>query len=500
MKSIARSTVVPAVWAGLPLLCVAALLRSIGVTSRWLWLDELMTANWSVHGVWSALVNVVRFDVHPPLYYLQLSLWALLGHSDLWLMANAILWSSAAVLFLTYTAAQIYDLRTGLYSGILLAVSPAALAYADQVRMYNFVMFLLIGVWYAQERWLRGNGGRWRSMWLAVSQLAVIYSHGAGVVMISGCVLYGAARVFVSRQRSLIVRWLVIECVVGFLAIPAAAIAILRGVSHPSVPRLADFAATWEFLTAGTSGANGGPWAAALAAALFAGIGVLAIFDRKTRLPFATLVFGPMVVAATLSYIYKPIWLPRLFVPTVPLICLTVAVSIISAVGDRGKRGVGTAAFAILVVAWASTGVFEQFTRAKGDGYKLAAELVQRLARPGDVILVDGHVNYWCFLWYYVGPDWGDPRHAFILNNDWARMMKRLPAATSAWLGLNETATIVHNGPVTVRLWDGKTPPPAGQGDVIVIGSGPPDEVRFAGGRLVSTNKEMHIYVERWQL
>ena len=118
------------------ILAGAALLRCVGVSSHWLWLDELLAANWSVHGPWATLATILRFDLHPPLYYLQLSLWASLSHDDFWLMANAIFWSTAAVALLIYAASRVYGLRAGLASGLLLALAPAALAYSDQVRMY----------------------------------------------------------------------------------------------------------------------------------------------------------------------------------------------------------------------------------------------------------------------------------------------------------------------------------------------------------------------------
>ena len=97
-----KSSTVPlrlasAQWAVAAILAAALVLRCIGVTSQWLWLDELLAVNWTVHGPWVALVNILRFDLHPPLYYLQLSLWALVSHDDVWLMANSIFWSTAAI-------------------------------------------------------------------------------------------------------------------------------------------------------------------------------------------------------------------------------------------------------------------------------------------------------------------------------------------------------------------------------------------------------------------
>jgi uncharacterized membrane protein len=466
----------------------------VGVSSHWLWLDELLAANWSVHGPWATLATILRFDLHPPLYYLQLSLWALLSHDDFWLMANAIFWSTAAVALLIYAAARVYGLRAGLASGLLLALAPAALAYSDQVRMYSFIGFLVIWVWYAQERWLSETAGRFGAFWIIASQASVVYSHSAGLVMLSGCVLYGAARVLASGRREKMLRWFAIECAVGALALPAVVIALFRGAAHTRTPDLTTILQTWGFLTFGLESASG----VLPGALLFAALLVLAIYDKRTRLPLAMLVLMPLILGAIISA-FRPMWLTRVFVPIVPFICLTLGVGF---TGPDQEPRVGanfrTGAFMLLAVIWAGIGMFQQFTREKGDGFKPAAELVHTLARPGDIVLVDGDFLYWCFNWYYLGPDWGEPRHAFVLNADWARMMTRLPASTASLLGLNESASSLPSGGATVVMWDRSKSTPESTADLIVVRQQSSAQPMFSDRHLASTAHLQQLFVERW--
>src|SRR5258706_551891 len=451
-------------WTIAAIIATALLLRCIGVMSQWFWLDELLAANWAVHGPWVALVNILHFDLHPPLYYVQLSLWALVSHDDVWLMANSLFWSTAAIGLLIYAASRVYGLRAALYSGILLALAPVALAYADQVRMYTFIVFLIIWVWYAQERWLNGAGGRLGALWMILSQACVIYSHSAGLVMLSGCVLYGAVRVLGSGRRQAILQWLAIECAVGVMALPAVVIAAFRGAGHPRTPDLREIVQTWGFLTFGLESALG----MALGALLFAALLVLAIYDKRTRLPLAMLVLMPLVVGAIIS-IFKPMWLPRVFLPTVPFICLVIGVGATVPDQQSGVRaGLRTSAFVLLATVWAGIGMFQQSTRQKGDGFKPAADLVRTIAHPGDTVLIDGDFLYWCFNWYYLGPDWGQPRHAYVLNADWARMMSRLPGATASFLGLNESDSRLPKRGTTVERWD-RWIAPESTADLIVV-------------------------------
>ena len=484
----------PAQWAVAAIIAVAIFLRCIGVTSQWLWLDELLAANWAAHGPWVTLVSILRFDLHPPLYYLQLSLWALASHSDVWLMANSIFWSTAAIGLLIYAMSRVYGLRAALYAGTLLALSPVALAYADQVRMYTFIVFLIIWVWYTQERWLNGTAGRFGALWMILSQACVVYSHSAGLVMLSGCVLYGAARVLADGRRQTMLRWFAIECAVGALALPAVVIALFRGAAHTRAPDLTEIVQTWGFLTFGAESTA----AATLGALLFAALLVVAIYDKRTRLPLATLVLMPLIIGALVS-VFKPMWLSRVFLPIVPFICLTLGIGAAGADMQPGARPrLRTSAIILLAAVWAGIGLFHQFTRQKGDGFKPAADLVRMIARPGDMILADGDFLYWCFNWYFLGPDWGEPRHAYVLNADWARMMQRLPPSTVSLLDLNESASALPAGGATVVMWDRNKTTPDSAGDLIVVRQQSSPQPTFPDRHLASTAHLQQLFVERW--
>ncbi len=518
-SSAAPFRIAPAQWAIAAILAGAVLLRCIGTTSRWLWVDELVTINWSVHGPWAAIVDTLRFDVHPPLYYLQIGLWAMPRHDDAWLMANTILWSTAAVGLLIYTATQVYGLRVGLYSGLLLAVAPSVLAYSDYVRMYSLVVFLIIWVWYAQERWLTERAGRYGAFWMILSQALVIYSHSAAPVMLSGCVLYGAARVLAMGRRETMRRWFVIECVVGLAALPAVGFALMHRAVHTHSPDLGEIAQTWSFLTFGDLGVpcaydspvdncttffvfgdTGPAWMLVPAAVFFAALLVLAIYDKRTRLPLATLVFAPLILGAIISQ-FKTMWLPRAFLPTVPFLCVMLGVGAAAPDKQSGLRqGLRTSAFVLLAVVWAGLGMFEQSTRQKGDGFKPVAALVHTMAHPGDVVLVVDNVHYWCFNWYYQGPDWGDARHASLPDEEWTHLLSRLPQSFTALLDLNDSESSFSRGGVTVKLWDLMQAPPKSTGDLIVVRNQDTRPTRFRDRHLASTTHVQELLVERWTL
>ena len=484
-------------WLAAAVVCAGFAIRCIGIGGRWLTGDELWSASLAKDGPWTALLTTARFDVHPPLYYLQLSLWMLFGHSDQWLMLNSILWGTAAVALLTVAASEIHGPRIGLAAGAMLAVAPAALNYGDDVRMYPMLLALIVLAWYTQARWLDGTSGRFGAFWMIVAQCAMAYSHGAALVMLSGVVLLGGTTLLLRWDWRQLGRWIGIELVVGLLVSPTIIVALMRGVNHPAVPGFDNFLQTWTFLTTGDSTLQA-PFVAG-AVILLAVLLLGAELDSAAALQTGMLVFAPLILAGVVSHAYKPVWLDRTFLPVVPFICLGLA----RAPLDRGRTAsrtpwYGAAVFAVLLLAWVGLAIPNQITREKGDGFKPAAALVHTLQRPGDLIVCGPNYTYWYFLWYYAGPHWGEPRHAFILNADWQHMMARLPPALTAVLGLSEADRTLHRNGVTITLWDPDRPLPKTSGNIIVVGLRELEAVKIPGYRLASSTIDTQILVERW--
>ncbi len=481
----------------LAIICTAAfLLRCVGLTGRWLWYDELLSVNFSVHGPWAAFLTALRFDVHPPLYYVQLGLWALPSRSDVWLMLNTVVWSTAAVAVLAYCAQRIYGWRVGIAAGLLLALSPAALAYADQVRMYSLLMVLIVWAWYAQERWVSGNESKMDLLALVASQLAIVYCHSAGLIMLSGPVLYGFACVLKTGRRDALARWFFAHVLVAVLALPSVAIALLREVAHTGLPDLGNVVGTWTFLATGKL--DDAPWAIGLAGLFAALLAAWAYFDERLRLPIATLVVAPLAIAFAVSHALKAIWLPRIFVTVVPFLCLVVALALTPRQEEQARIKARWTALVAFAAIWAAIGFTQQLSRAKGDGFKPAAALVHQLTRPGDLVLVDGHFCYWSFLWYYEGTDWGRAQQAFVLNPKWAALTKRLPPGLWEHLGFGSADTKVERGGVTVMMWDRDQPPPSSIGRVFVVRTLDSAPVAFSGREVQEHTTLVPVVVERW--
>ena len=496
--SVSKRTDVRVLGIGAAILLAAFLVRLIGIDGRWMWFDELLSATYINHDIPQTLLANLRFDVHPPLYYLQLNLWSMFGDSDVWLMLNSVAWSVAAAALLMWRVRRLYDIETAWIAGVLLAFAAGALFYGDQVRMYAFLMVVMLWAWIAMDDWLKAErNGRipWKaSLNVIASQTAVVYSHSAGIVMISGCVLYGAIELLRASDLRTRIYWVAAEACVGLLSLYALALAAFRTTTHPVAPGINDFINTWRFLAAGELAPQ--LIGAVMGFVLLGALVWLGVTQRDKRVGILTLVFAPLLVSGVVSYV-KPIWLDRIFVPVVPFICLYLALFAASLL--KTKRAVAMAVAAAVVASWVGVGVWAQTVRQKGDGYRPAAAYAHQVAQPGDTVLVDGDFSYWCFMWYFGGRHWGYPQEAIIILPKWQALADRVGPNIAHLLGFNEQKRNVDVGGVNALMWDRDAPVTLNSSRVLAVRSRHEEPLDLPGYALADTHAEHDLLIETWR-
>ena len=119
-----------------------------------LWEDEIIAVTHAVQPFWELLVNVVRHDIHPPLYFIQLYIWAFVSTSDAWFVANSITWGVAGIGAVWYTAKLLYGIKAGMVAAMTFALLPMAIASSQLVRMYPMLSVLVTASFYIIERTL----------------------------------------------------------------------------------------------------------------------------------------------------------------------------------------------------------------------------------------------------------------------------------------------------------------------------------------------------------
>ncbi|MEO6628663.1 MAG: glycosyltransferase family 39 protein [Aquihabitans sp.] len=147
------------------------------VTKSPLWLDEALSVNIAKLPV-GEIVEALRHDGHPPLFYVLLHGWmGVFGQSDWAVRAFSGLWSLALLPLVWVAARRIGGTRVAVYALALLALSPFAIRYGTETRMYAMVAVLSVAGWLLVDDALRGRATLVRLVAIACVVGALLWTH-----------------------------------------------------------------------------------------------------------------------------------------------------------------------------------------------------------------------------------------------------------------------------------------------------------------------------------
>ena len=151
---------------------LALVVRLWGLTTEPAWLDEVYSVLLS-DGSADQILQANATDVHPPAYYLGLAYWrSHFGSSPAGIRGYSILWSLITVaLVVLLAAASGLSWRSVSLAGLLVAINPLDIFFAQEARMYTQAAALGVASTWVLWRWLADrvdNRSRLlQGMWLA---------------------------------------------------------------------------------------------------------------------------------------------------------------------------------------------------------------------------------------------------------------------------------------------------------------------------------------------
>lgn len=150
---------------------------------------------------------VLLSDTSPPLYYLLLNPWTrLFGTGDAALRLFSAFWAVASLPLLWLVGRQVGDAdgRTAWSAAVLFALSPVALFYSAEGRMYSLVWFTSLALWWSTLRLSRDSGDfRDGALWVAAG-VAGLLTHYFFVFVWLACAAWLAVGTH-GRRRSAVV-------------------------------------------------------------------------------------------------------------------------------------------------------------------------------------------------------------------------------------------------------------------------------------------------------
>lgn len=442
------------------ILAIAAAIRFYNLGSQSLWADEGNSAALATR-TWAEITRDTANDIHPPLYYWLLRLWAaIFGHTEVALRSLSATLGVLLVLATAELGRRIYHSATGLAAGLIAALAPFQVHYSQEARMYILIALLaslsVLLFWWLlsqEDRRLPCEGGVTRRIrWLPFSgQLLVLawtaglYTHYAFPLIIALCSGAYAAWLFVTRKRGCvgqrITRWLLFLALTLGLYAPWLGTAVRQLTAWPApdasanlVQQVHGIVATLVFGPSPAAGAL--PWAPILFMIALAGAWPWPYFSREGQAGSASLdwlrsllplawMLAPVAMILALG-LYRDAYLKFLLIGS-PAFALLLGRATLGPAGlllgaaEPGAEGVTQPArrrtwLGALAVAWVAAVIaitgsafgatlvrYFNDPSAARDDYRGMSHFIVATSQPNDAILLNAPGQSEVFGYYYDG-------------------------------------------------------------------------------------------------
>jgi uncharacterized membrane protein len=163
---------------------LAILLRTLGITTRYIWYDEAFsllisekTPSTILAGTLAQGNNTAAAEEHPPLYYYLLNAWIkAFGRTVPAARLLSIIAGIGIVLLIYLIGRLLFDTKTANAALILAAINPFQIHYSQEIRMYGIMALWLLLATYSFLRGRKSGNWLWWLLFAVFSALAQ-YSH-----------------------------------------------------------------------------------------------------------------------------------------------------------------------------------------------------------------------------------------------------------------------------------------------------------------------------------
>jgi 4-amino-4-deoxy-L-arabinose transferase-like glycosyltransferase len=200
------------------LTAIGCVLRFTRLGAQSIWVDEGMTIAWIAEiesRGWGTLVE----NIHGPLHAAAVYLASRVSMDEWWLRVPSAVAGTLAIPALAQLGRRLWSPRVGLTAAALLAVSPFALYYSQEVRSYSFtIVFASLTM---AAAWDLVRRPTWRTgVTFVVFELLAVLSNLNGVFLAVGLNIWVSFALARNRRAWLV--WLLPHALVGLVLAPYA--------------------------------------------------------------------------------------------------------------------------------------------------------------------------------------------------------------------------------------------------------------------------------------
>ena len=372
-------------------LAVGVLFRFISTSP--LWLDEALNVNIAALPL-GDIGGALRHDGHPPLFYWLLHGWmSVVGEGDVAVRSLSGVFSVAALPLMWMVGDRVGGPRVARWSLVLLALSPFAVRYATEARMYSLVMLLVLAFTLLVDRVLQRPGPA-SVAGLALVTTGLLWSHYWSVYLLAvvgGLLLVRWWRDPAARPST---GWAIAGLAGGGALLAPWVPALLDQLAHTGTPWAPPVRPT-VVAQVTLADLGGGGFAEALLAGAVLAVLVVAAFAHSDRLPvepgplrpldvrvLAGVAGGTLLLGSGIAFVTSGAYASRYASVVAPLVLVVAAVGITRLRPSWVQMSVVTVG-AILVVAAIANNAGDQRTQADDIAAELAAA-----AGTDDVVVI----------------------------------------------------------------------------------------------------------------
>ena len=407
--------------------------RSIPITD-----DDIWGATAVLGTPIEVVIFTLRWDLHPPLYYLLLDCWAIFGKSDLWLsMSSCFIHALISTVAFNYVYRR-HGIFAALCTTALVFFSPLLLEQSVKIRMYPFLALLSLCIFYLIEKYKEADK---KSLLVSIAALgvALIYSHAIGVILLFFHFCYGFLSLQ-ARQRRV---WIVMHMLVALTALPVIANSMIRKLGHALTPAAAQIWQLFQDLLVGTANGHSAAtqqlgatssstnlleFVIALLLVLQCLLMLYASRDKTTRNILLCYLVLPVLVFVLLSYTVKPLWLERNFIFALPILSIMFGISLAKMPTPNWLKL--TLVFAIVGINL-SQSAMQNRRHPTENSFAQVIEFLQNESQTKAKICVvaPNHVStFWSLQRYLMHTEWGNPTDIQPpLGERWLQIREQLP-------------------------------------------------------------------------
>lgn len=200
-----------------------------------IWLDEAIAITNASQDFKTMPWHLLRFDMHPAVYFVQLKLWMGISVDEAWIRLNSAVWGSIAVGILYVTARRQFSQTVAGWAAVFFAVLPGAVFYSHEIRMYALNFTFVILAWAFNSNYWAGETSKseFRRRALAgavIAEILIVHTHAIGFFTVFFLGLMAMTEGW-SDVRALTHRfryWLFGQIIVVLTALPIVASSLVR--------------------------------------------------------------------------------------------------------------------------------------------------------------------------------------------------------------------------------------------------------------------------------